>query len=102
VNEIQKQVGKLITDGIVEPSVFEYNNSLLVFPKKSSPGSEQKKWRLVIDYHQINKKFLSDKFPLPRIDDILDQLERAKYFSCLVLMSAFRQIELEKSLRDIT
>jgi len=100
VNEIQKQVGKLITDGIVEPSVFEYNNSLLVFPKKSSPGSEQKKWRLVIDYHQINKKFLSDKFPLPRIDDILDQLERAK--SCLVLMSAFRQIELEKSLRDIT
>jgi len=102
VNEIQKQVGKLITDGIVEPSVSEYNSPLLLVPKKPSPGSEQKKWRLVIDYRQINKKLLSDKFPLPRIDDILDQLGRAKYFSCLDLMSGFHQIELEKSSRDIT
>jgi len=42
VNEIQKQVGKLITDGIVEPSVSEYNSPLLLVPKKQSPGSEQK------------------------------------------------------------
>jgi len=102
VNEIQKQVGKLITDGIVEPSVSEYNSPLLLVPKKSSPTSDSKKWRLVIDYRQINKKLLSDKFPLPRIDDILDQLGRAKYFSCLDLMSGFHQIELEKSSRDIT
>jgi len=45
---------------------------------------------------------LSDKFTLPRIDDILDQLGRAKYFSSLDLMSGFHQIELEKSSRDIT
>jgi len=102
VNEIQKQVGKLISDGIVEPSVSEYNSPLLLVPKKSSPGSNVKKWRLVIDYRQINKKLLSDKFPLPRIDDILDQLGRAKYFSCLDLMSGFHQIELEKGSRDIT
>jgi len=102
VNEIQKQVGKLITDGIVEPSVFEYNSPLLLVPKKPSPHSEQKKWRLVIDYRQINKKLLSDKFLLPRIDDILDQLRRAKYFSCLDLMSGFHQIKLEESSRDIT
>jgi len=44
VNEIQKQVGKLITDGIVEPSVAEYNSPLLLVPKIPSPGSEQKKW----------------------------------------------------------
>jgi len=99
VNEIQKQVGKLISDGIVEPSVSEYNSPLLLVPKKSSPGSNVKKWRLVIDYRQINKKLLSDKFPLPRIDDILDQLGRAKYFSCLDLMSGFHQIELEKGSR---
>jgi len=42
VNEIQKQVGKLITDGIVEPYVSEYNSPLLLVPKKPSPGSEQK------------------------------------------------------------
>jgi len=41
VNEIRKQVGKLITDGIVETSVSEYNSLLLVVPKKQSPGSGQ-------------------------------------------------------------
>jgi len=102
VNEIQKEVGKLITYGIVEPSVSEYNSPLLLVPKKPSPGSEQKKRRLVIDYRQINNKLLSDKFPLPRIDDILDQLGQAKYFSCLDLRTGFHQIELEKSSRDIT
>jgi len=102
VDEIQKQVGKLIEDKIVEPSVSEYNSPLLLVPKKSLPNSEEKKWRLVIDYRQINKKLLSDKFPLPRIDDILDQLGRAKYFSCLDLMSGFHQIELEENSRNIT
>jgi len=51
---------------------------------------------------QITKKILSDKFPLPRIDDILDQLGRAKYFSFPYLMSGFRQIELEETSRNIT
>jgi len=57
----------------VEPSVSPYNSPLLLVPKKSLPNSENKKLRLVIDYRQINKKLLSDKFPLPRIDDIGDR-----------------------------
>jgi len=43
-----KQVGKLITDGIVEPSVSEYNSPLLLVPKKPSPGSEQKTANTII------------------------------------------------------
>jgi len=89
-------------DKIVEPSVSAYNSPLLLVPKKSILGSVKKKWRLVIDYRQINIKLLSDKLPLPIIDDILDQLGRAKYFSSLDLMSGFHQIELERSSRDIT
>jgi len=64
----------------VKPSVSAYNSPLLLVPKKSIPGPDKKKLRLVIDYRQINKKLLSDKFPLPRIDDILDHLGRAKLF----------------------
>ena len=100
--EIEKQVEKLVKDQIVEPSISAYNSPLLLVPKKSLPNSNEKRWRLVIDYRQINKRLISDKFPLPRIDDILDQLGRAKYFSCLDLMSGFHQIELEESSRDIT
>jgi len=101
-DEIENQVKKLINDKIVEPSISAYNSPLLLVPKKSLPNSEEKRWRLVIDYRQINKKLIADKFPLPRIDDILDQLGRAKYFSCLDLMSGFYQIELDESSRDIT
>lgn len=100
--EIDKQVQKLIDDGIVEPSNSEYNSPILLVPKKSLPGSDKKRWRLVIDYRQINKRLIADKFPLPRIDDILDQLGRAKYFSCLDLMSGFHQIKLEEKSKDLT
>ena len=77
-NEINKQVRKLIDNKIIEPSFSEYNSPILLVPKRSLPGSNEKRWRLVVDYRQINKKLLSDKFPLPRIDDILDQLGKAK------------------------
>lgn len=101
-DEINEQVTKLISDGLVEPSISEYNSPLLLVPKKTLPNSAQKRWRLVVDYRQINKKVVADKFPLPRIEDILDQLGRAKYFSCLDLMSGFHQIELNEKSRDIT
>ena len=88
-DEINKQVRKLIDDKIIEPSFSEYNSPILLVPTKSLPGSDEKRWRHVIDYRQKKKKSLSDKFPLTRIDDILDQLGREKYLSCLDLMSGF-------------
>lgn len=99
---IEKEVDKLIAADIVEPSFSEYNSPVLLVPKKSLPGNPEKRWRLVIDYRQVNKKLVGDNFPLTRIDEILDQLGRAKYFSCLDLISGFHQIELNESSRDIT
>lgn len=71
------------------------------FPKKPLPG-KKKRWRLVVDYRGVDKKLLADKMPLPRIDDILDRLGKATFFSCLDLASGFHQIELEEESRDIT
>lgn len=72
---------------------------MLLVPKKSN---NEKKWRLVIDYRQLNKKLIADKFPLPRIDDILDQLGRAKWFSVLDCLSGFHQIPLDEQSRNVT
>lgn len=100
ISEIDLHVQKMIDDSIIEPSTAAYNSPILLVPKKSNTAD--KKWRLVIDYRQLNKKLVADKFPLPRIDDILDQLGRAKWFSTLDLKSGFHQIPLETNSRDVT
>ena len=98
--EIETQIRKMLSDKIIEPSISPFNNPILLVPKKSIDDS--KKWRLVVDFRQLNKKILADKFPLPRIDTILDQLGRAKYFSTLDLMAGFHQIPLDENSRKCT
>lgn len=63
--EVIIQVEKMLNDKIIQPSVSPYNSPLLLVPKKST--NEDKKWRLVVDFRQLNKKIVADKFPLPRI-----------------------------------
>lgn len=98
--EINKQVNKLLENNLIEPSLSPYNSPIILVPKKST--NNEKKWRLCIDYRKVNAKLVPDKFPLPRIDVILDGLGNAKYFSTLDLFAGFHQIPLEKSSREIT
>lgn len=97
--EINKQVQNLLDNDLIEPASSNYNSPIILVPKK---GKLEKKWRLCIDYRRLNKKLISDKFPLPRTDEILENLGKAKYFSVLDLYSGFHQIPLEKGSRDPT
>lgn len=98
--EINSQVQKLLENKLIEPSVSSFNSPLILVPKKSQNG--QKKWRMCVDHRMLNKNLVADKFPLPRIDDILDNLGRARYFSVLDLYSGFHQIPLAKESREMT
>lgn len=98
--EVNRQVQKLIANNLIEPSHSAYNSPILLVPKKSKDGD--KKWRMVIDYKQLNKKLIPDKHPLPRIDDILDSLGKAKFFTILDLYSGFHQIKLDENSRECT
>lgn len=98
--EIARQVEKLTKNDLIEPSCAEFNSPILLVPKKSS--NDSKKWRLCIDYRLVNRKLVADKYPLPRIEDILDGLGRAKHFSVIDLFSGFHQIPISEESRDIT
>lgn len=57
---------------------------------------------MVIDYRELNKATVKDKYPLPLITEILDQLGNAKYFTTLDCASGFHQIEIEPQSRQKT
>lgn len=98
--EIKSQVQQLLTDGLIELSRSNYNSPLIIVPKKSTDNT--KKWRMCVDYRLLNRKLIPDKFPLPRIDEILDGLGRAKYFSVIDLQSGYHQIPIDKKSRHLT
>lgn len=91
--EIQTQIKKLLDNKIIRPSISPYSSPVWIVPKKVD-SSGKKKWRLVIDYRKLNEKTIEDKYPLPRIDEILENLGRCTYFSTLDLAQGFHQIEM--------
>lgn len=99
-SEIRAQVQKLFVNELIEYSQSPYNSPLLLVPKKSTDST--KKWRLCVDFRVLNRKLIPDKHPLPRMDDILDSLSRAKYFSVIDLHSGFHQIPLNENSRPLT
>ena len=92
--EVRRQISKLIETGVIGPSNSPYNSPLWIVPKKADEKGN-KKWRLVIDYRGLNEKTVGDAYPLPNINEILDHLGGAKYFSVFDLASGFHQIPMD-------
>ena len=91
---IQENVAKKLKDNIIEPSFSPSNNPIWIVPKKpDSKGNPR--WRMVIDFRELNKKTVGDAYPLPNIADIMDQLGGAMYFSTFDLASGFQQIPMK-------
>lgn len=86
--EICDQISDMLRQGIITESNSPYNSPLWIVPKKVD-NSGEKRWRIVIDYRKLNDITVDDKFPIPNIDNILDKLGRAQYFSTIDLAKGF-------------
>lgn len=93
--EVKSQVSKMLQQGIIQPSTSPFSSPVWVVPKKLDASGKQK-WRIVIDYRKLNEVTVDDKYPLPNISDLLDQLGKCQYFTTLDLASGFHQIEIDK------
>ena len=93
--EVHRQINEILQQGIIRPSESPYSAPIWDVSKKRD-ASDKQKWRIVIDYRKLNNITVDDKYPIPNIDDILDKLGRAMYFTTLDLAKGFHQIEIAK------
>jgi hypothetical protein len=83
-------VDEWIREGIVQPSLSEYASPVVLARKKD--GSI----RLCVDYQQLNKKIIKDRYPLPLVEDQLDLLQGARYFNTLDLKNGFFHVYMDE------
>ena len=81
------------TQGIVQPSSSPWASPVVLVPKKDG------RLRFCVDFRRLNALTTKDVYPLPRVDDILDALGNAKYFSTLDLASGYWQVPLDDDAR---
>lgn len=83
LTELKNTLDDLLSRGFIQPSTSPFGAPILVVEKKD--GSR----RMVIDYRGLNAITIRNRYPLPRIDELLDQLSGARIFSLLDLMSGY-------------
>ncbi|KAL0537612.1 hypothetical protein IC582_026595 [Cucumis melo] len=89
LKELKVQLQELLDKGFIQPSVSPWGAPVLFVKKKD--GS----MRLCIDYRELNKVTVKNRYPLPRIDDLFDQLQGATVFSKIDLRSGYHQLRIK-------
>ncbi|XP_031493251.1 uncharacterized protein LOC116259531 [Nymphaea colorata] len=85
-DEIKRQVMDLLERGLVQHSSSPCGSPVVLVPKKDGG------WHMCIDYRALNKITVKNRYPLPCIDDLLDQLKNARFFTKLDLKSRYHQV----------
>ena len=86
--ELRKQINELLDKGFIRPSASPFGAPVLFVKKKD--GS----LRMCVDYRMLNKISIKNRYPMPRVDDLLDRLRGAKFLSKVDAHSGFNQIRI--------
>ncbi|GJW28440.1 hypothetical protein Tco_0045315 [Tanacetum coccineum] len=93
---LSKQLQELSDKGFIRPSSSPWG-ALVLFVKK-----KDRSFRMCIDYRELNKLTVKNRYPLPRIDDLFDQLQGSSVYSKINLRSGYHQLEyVEKIFRRL-
>nr|GEW19723.1 putative reverse transcriptase domain-containing protein [Tanacetum cinerariifolium] len=88
MQELSNQLQELANRGFIRPSTSPWGASILFF--KNKYGS----FRMCIDYRELNKLTVKNRYPLPRIDDLFDQLQGSSVYSKIDLRSGYHQLRV--------
>jgi hypothetical protein len=85
-NEVKKQLQQLLEKGVIQSSTSPCGSPIIIVPKKDGT------WIMCINYRALNNITLKNRYPLPMINDLLDQLQHVKYFIKLDLKSRYHHV----------
>ncbi|GKA51437.1 putative reverse transcriptase domain-containing protein [Tanacetum coccineum] len=88
MQELSNQLQELADQGFIQPSTSPWRAHVLFVKKKD--GS----FRMCIDYQELNKRIVKNRYPLPRIDDLFDQLQGSSVYSKINLRSGYHQLRV--------
>lgn len=87
-NKIEAQVQKMLQTGVVRPSTSDFASPVLLVRKKDGT------WRFCVDYRHLNAITLKHKHPMPVVDELLDEISGAKWFTKLDFSAGYHQIRM--------
>jgi hypothetical protein len=86
--ELKKQIAELQSKGFIRPSSSPWGTPMLFVEKKDGTR------RMCVDYRSLNEVIIKNKYPLPRIEDLFDQMKGASVFSIIDLRSGYHQLKI--------